>query len=445
VASPAWHRRYAWRIVHCGSHAALLIVCLCLLVACRLPAPPSYRVTRSRIITPPTRDMRTPTATSTATLTPTPNLVPTVYVVRRGDTLTRIARAFGVSVSDLRRANNIVNPNRILVGQRLVIPVASPGALALAETPTAPSALTAEAVPTATATFTPRPPTPTETSTATPTATYTPTATDTATATPTATSTSTSTAVPTATATGTSTATPTYTMTPTATATETATPTDTATPTQEVPPTTPIAATPTATVVVISTPTPAPTATPSRSPTPATTATGVNEAEAGCEATVENLLREATVRTLPSGARILVPKGWHAEERSGLGEPLPYLSDEAVSIAISLVVRRQGTTVADNLELVASLTSCTETQEVLREIDENQNTGVVVWDELSGGQHHVLAGYVGPRYVGIMITTLAFCPKESPYSQAEAEPLAAFLQTLVASYREAGQASEYTD
>ncbi len=46
----------------------------------------------------------------------------TVYVVRAGDTLGSIAARFGVSVSAIARANNIANPNRIYVGQRLVIP-----------------------------------------------------------------------------------------------------------------------------------------------------------------------------------------------------------------------------------------------------------------------------------------------------------------------------------
>ncbi len=45
-----------------------------------------------------------------------------VYVVRRGDTLGRIAARFGVSVMALARANNIRNPSFIYVGQRLIIP-----------------------------------------------------------------------------------------------------------------------------------------------------------------------------------------------------------------------------------------------------------------------------------------------------------------------------------
>jgi len=44
------------------------------------------------------------------------------YTVKSGDTLSRIARAFGVSTSELAKVNNLSNPDRILVGQRLWIP-----------------------------------------------------------------------------------------------------------------------------------------------------------------------------------------------------------------------------------------------------------------------------------------------------------------------------------
>jgi LysM repeat protein len=43
------------------------------------------------------------------------------YVVRAGDTLNSIAARFGVSPSALARANGISNPNKIYIGQRLVI------------------------------------------------------------------------------------------------------------------------------------------------------------------------------------------------------------------------------------------------------------------------------------------------------------------------------------
>jgi LysM repeat protein len=46
----------------------------------------------------------------------------TVYVVRRGDTLSGIAWRFGVNMWAIVRANGIANPNRIYAGQVLYIP-----------------------------------------------------------------------------------------------------------------------------------------------------------------------------------------------------------------------------------------------------------------------------------------------------------------------------------
>jgi membrane-bound lytic murein transglycosylase D len=45
-----------------------------------------------------------------------------IYQVRPGDTLAKIARRFGTSVSSLKRANRIRNPHLIKEGQELVIP-----------------------------------------------------------------------------------------------------------------------------------------------------------------------------------------------------------------------------------------------------------------------------------------------------------------------------------
>ena len=46
----------------------------------------------------------------------------TIHVVRRGETLASISRWYGVSMKAIVKANSIKNPNRIYVGQRLVIP-----------------------------------------------------------------------------------------------------------------------------------------------------------------------------------------------------------------------------------------------------------------------------------------------------------------------------------
>jgi LysM repeat protein len=50
-----------------------------------------------------------------------------VYVVKRGDNLTRIALAYRTTVWAIAIANNLANPSFIWVGQQLVIPGCSPG------------------------------------------------------------------------------------------------------------------------------------------------------------------------------------------------------------------------------------------------------------------------------------------------------------------------------
>lgn len=44
------------------------------------------------------------------------------YVVRKGDTLSQIAKWYGINVYDLARYNGIANPSKIYVGQHLRIP-----------------------------------------------------------------------------------------------------------------------------------------------------------------------------------------------------------------------------------------------------------------------------------------------------------------------------------
>ncbi|MBN1207312.1 MAG: LysM peptidoglycan-binding domain-containing protein, partial [Myxococcaceae bacterium] len=44
------------------------------------------------------------------------------YTIRRGDTLSGLAKQFGTSVSELAKANNIRNPDLIITGRQLVIP-----------------------------------------------------------------------------------------------------------------------------------------------------------------------------------------------------------------------------------------------------------------------------------------------------------------------------------
>ncbi len=46
-----------------------------------------------------------------------------IYVVNKGDTLYSIGREFGVTVAELERFNGFQNPNRLVVGQDVLIPV----------------------------------------------------------------------------------------------------------------------------------------------------------------------------------------------------------------------------------------------------------------------------------------------------------------------------------
>jgi LysM repeat protein len=46
-----------------------------------------------------------------------------VHIVQSGDTLSKIANEYGVTLSQLQAANPRVNPRALQIGQRIVIPV----------------------------------------------------------------------------------------------------------------------------------------------------------------------------------------------------------------------------------------------------------------------------------------------------------------------------------
>jgi len=60
--------------------------------------------------------------------TPEPAPTPQLYVIATGDTLSRIARDFGITLEQLLEANKdrITNPDRITVGDEIIIPVPLP-------------------------------------------------------------------------------------------------------------------------------------------------------------------------------------------------------------------------------------------------------------------------------------------------------------------------------
>jgi LysM repeat protein len=64
-------------------------------------------------------------STPSASPTPVPEPTPQVYVIKSGDTLSKIARDFNVTLDALLEANKdrITNPNRIRVGDEIIIPL----------------------------------------------------------------------------------------------------------------------------------------------------------------------------------------------------------------------------------------------------------------------------------------------------------------------------------
>ena len=61
---------------------------------------------------------RTPTPSPVVTVEPTPF----VHIVERGESLSRIAQLYQVEVEDIVALNDIRNPNRIQIGQEILIP-----------------------------------------------------------------------------------------------------------------------------------------------------------------------------------------------------------------------------------------------------------------------------------------------------------------------------------
>ncbi len=102
----------------------------------RVPRPqedlfPTPMVATPVVITSPT-PVPTATATPVVTARATSTLevigtpTPIVHVVRPGDSLEYIAGFYGVRVADLVAANALEDPDRLQVGQRLVIPAPTP-------------------------------------------------------------------------------------------------------------------------------------------------------------------------------------------------------------------------------------------------------------------------------------------------------------------------------
>lgn len=117
---------------HFPSLLAVLLA-FCALTGCGpkpdSPLPPAPALSGSSPLNPVPYFTQTvvfnPTPTLPATQTPTPTPTPVVYSVARGDTLSKIAQKFGISVDALLAANPGIQPAQLSVGQTITIPSAS--------------------------------------------------------------------------------------------------------------------------------------------------------------------------------------------------------------------------------------------------------------------------------------------------------------------------------
>lgn len=87
-----------------------------------------------RTQTPTPTQVRDPFTTAADPARPSPT--PLLYTIATGDSFTRIADRFGVSVSDLQNANPGVAPNALTIGMTIRIPTGPQDALTVVPTPT---------------------------------------------------------------------------------------------------------------------------------------------------------------------------------------------------------------------------------------------------------------------------------------------------------------------
>ena len=79
-----------------------------------------------------------PSASASVVPTVRPGPTPQIYIVKKGDTMSKIAKNFGVSVEEIMAVNpEIKDPNKIALGQQIVIPAPSSGGASPAPSPKA--------------------------------------------------------------------------------------------------------------------------------------------------------------------------------------------------------------------------------------------------------------------------------------------------------------------
>jgi hypothetical protein len=102
------------------------------------------------------------------------------------------------------------------------------------------------------------------------------------------------------------------------------------------------------------------------------------------------------------------------------------------------VSRRSGSDLEASLDLVKVLGGNGNAAEVYRRVNQQADTGVVVWDQMQGGAHTALVGYVLPRQIAVLVTTSAFCSRAVPLDTSAARQFADFVVAIGDSYQGAG-------
>ena len=65
-----------------------------------------------------------PAVTPIPTITPVPAPTQQTYIIKKGDTLSKVANTFGITLAELLAANpTIKNPDKVALGQQIIIPV----------------------------------------------------------------------------------------------------------------------------------------------------------------------------------------------------------------------------------------------------------------------------------------------------------------------------------
>lgn len=104
---------------------ALVATLLPVLLACGAEATMGERPTPQPLlsITPaPTQDVPATQTAFAQRIVPTAT-PPGLYIVKPGDTLNSIADSFTTTVDEIIAFNNIADPNALVVGQELIIPI----------------------------------------------------------------------------------------------------------------------------------------------------------------------------------------------------------------------------------------------------------------------------------------------------------------------------------